>query len=202
MTLKHVQTGFSQLLRAGLIVHVRDCRQRFTYGLLIRDVLGIGGQRPWGNHDALVVQSGAGPGLGIGDATLFRCRITPLEDYNRRIRSGDVQVRVYEVVNATARQEIDAATWWVRNVNGTVYDFRGILYLTFKSVFRRSRPVREWTWANWCTEGVGRAWLAAGRNVYRNVAPTPLTTERRLVGADATLRDVTQWAVDYSRPLA
>jgi len=201
-------------LRPGLIVHGRRTAAR-SFGGWIRVVLSVdliqqGLRGVWGNHDALVV-TGPDGNLGIGDAIgnrwPFRCKVTSLADYERSCTAGDYSVRLYEVIGATPGQEQAAADWWMLNVFGTFYDFKGIWYLFWSTLLgRASKRARQWEWAHWCTEGVARAYqLGAKINAYLKDHATPLTTEKRggEYGGPAlkvTLHQVTDQMVKPFRP--
>ena len=192
------------LLFVGQIIHTRS---NTTIGRLIRRARGS-----WGSHAALVV-SPDGRTLAIGDAVFPRCKLTPVEEYNRMLREGVIErLEVYEVVGATPSQEVFAASWWETYVLGTPYDFLAHPRLWLKATFgdweeldpttwlkgtRWVCCIMRWVgqaaagleWAHWCTEGVMLAYKDAGCDPYKKNNPTPFTTEKRL--KQGKLTDVT-----------
>ena len=170
-------------LRSGMIWHHRwdslTC-------CMIRKIL-----RSWGCHDGIVIRSGPAK-AGIGDSRPFRARTTPLSYYNEMIRGGILEVRIYELVEATYDQERAAVSYWLRNVHGTIYDFGAFPLLFTKAMLGDWLPtVAGWEWANWCTEGVMMSYLkGAGLDPWNKRNSTPKTTENRAEAG--LLRDVTE----------
>lgn len=176
-------------IRAGLIVHGRRIKPFVAKGQAIRWALNKGLRKKgwpdvWGNHDALIVGDSAG-GYGIGDSEPMRAKINSLEDYEREMSLGNYAVRIFRVKAARREEEIAAADYWVKHINGTFYDFRAYPYLFIKAVFHDySEKVAGWEWAFWCTEGVARSYRKGPRrgslvDPYLKKSPTPLTTEKR-----------------------
>lgn len=173
-------------LEVGMIVHAR------TYGWVgktIRKVLGCRGKnKVWGNHDAIIVEK---EGMFmIGESVPPRAKLTLLEDYERGMRAGNIEVKVYEVVGANIKECRKAEKFWLSTVCGTFYDFLAFPRLFIKSWLVDLIPTETgWEWAHWCTEGVARAWEeGASILVWRKLNPTPWTTEKRV---GKTLVDVT-----------
>ncbi|MEM4360345.1 MAG: hypothetical protein QXT45_07440 [Candidatus Bilamarchaeaceae archaeon] len=143
----------------------------------------------WGNHDALVIAYNGH--LFVGETQPPWSRIVDLDDYNRDIEQGRIEVRVLRVPHATETQRLYASYWWVNNVQGRLYDFAAYPRLIgkciangFLNLFRPNRwrelinTEAGWKWASFCSEGVADAWAAAGYDICPGVAnPTPLHIE-------------------------
>lgn len=191
-------------LRSGLIFHVRS---HGFFGRSIRNLLSHKyvkeGRLPvWGNHDAITARSKSGK-VYVGDAEPFAAHWRSIGDYQRMIASGVRTVRVFEVIGATLKQEAEASDWWDANIKGTIYDFWAFPRLAYKCVFPeflQTKTGKEW--ANWCTEGVARAFAECAEPVdaWGKSNPTPLTTEKRAgwypdLPGPVTLRDITSQVV-------
>lgn len=197
------------MMRAGLIIHVRTLKPKLGFGGMIRIMLNrglkkLGLHRVWGNHDAITVQDFEGV-IGIGESVPLCARVTTIEKYERDIAAGKIEVKVYEVIDASPMDEALAARWWIRNVCGTPYDFKAFPYLIIKAMFSGVHDrVAGWEWANFCTEGIGHAFKkgTAGDpseaiDPYNKDMPTPLTTEKRAgeyptTTSAITLREITK----------
>lgn len=154
----------------------------------------------WGNHDSLF---DAVPGFGWCslDCRFPVNRPTPCDEDDERLSNGDLELRVYEVADATIAQEEGAAAWWMGNVNGELYDLLAFPRLWIKNRIgnaSRSRcPVLRWIGniaagvenLEYCTEANARA--------YAHVGCRPLGRAHNLTPRDPelwvgdTLRDVT-----------
>lgn len=182
----------------GLIIHVRG--NRFFWSKAIQKTLGS-----WGNHDALVLSLPSG--VGIGDTEPMRSKVTSLADYEKLMNAGGksrIEVKVYIPEGYTAVLGNNASWYWQQNVKGTMYDFRAYPRLFIKGISKGffeqvpgigalARKPAGWEWANWCTEGVCKAWKHAGQiDIAGKENPTPLTMEKRV---GTTLRDITSMAI-------
>jgi len=152
----------------------------------------------WSNHQGLVVRDTATGQLGIAESTPERgAAITPWVDYERDIRSGKYKVRVYEVLGASSTAGAQAQSNWIAKVKGTFYDYLAYIRLTIKTLFIDLSDISPtnwftswlksigdraagWKWANWCTEGVGKAYVMdpPGIDIYQTPNPTPATHEQ------------------------
>lgn len=162
----------------GTILHFRTMDEEGNltrYGKLITATIGS-----WGTHDAMVVRHHGE--WYAGDAISPFCRLTPIEDINRMLRETCTQVRLYYPAPLDGRHialGTDAAAWWINNVQGRPYDWRGILFLGIKRFLSAIPVIRHWEWAYWCTEGVGQAWAHGAGITSLADKPTPGTVEKR-----------------------
>lgn len=150
----------------------------------------------WGNHDALACRFNGH--WYVGDATHPQARLTPLAEYARDLVDGEIELRIYRPRYTTAAEATAAAAWWMREVNGTWYDWAAYPRLLLKSVLGDLLPwPAGWEWAWYCTESCRQAWIEAtksaelprGMDFWRKTNPTPRTTEKRV--EDGALVDVT-----------
>lgn len=167
-------------LRPGLILNMST---NSLFGRLIRFVLARNweDQRACPNHDAIVVEHDGK--LWIGESQPPVARLSPIEQYEKEIKSGFIyRLRVLEVTGATKKQERAAADWWLENVKNSPYDYKGIFRLLIKAIFGNwFKSAAGWEWARWCTEGVAEAWKNGAKlDVWGKNNPTPLTTLTRL----------------------
>lgn len=180
-------------LEVGMIWHVRTDT---TFGKLIRKVL----KGVFGNHDGLTAK--INDDWFIEESVPFFATLTPINDYIKKIDSGNYQVRIYRVKDATKEKKNKAVEYWLKNIYKTFYDFFAMPRLLWKAdIFDLSNSKITWLkklgdkacgfeWSNWCTEGCATAWLkGANFDVWKKTNPTPLTTEKRV---GDTLEDVTQ----------
>lgn len=159
-----------EILLPGDILHVRG--NSLFPSKAIRHMLGS-----WGNHDAIVVSFNGR--LRIGETAPPWSRLLELDDYNRDIESGKIQVRVYRVPSATDVDRFRAGEWWIDHVQGRFYDFMAYPRLIAKCLIGDLwKKAAGWKWANWCTEGVFLAWACRGVTIWPTNNPTPLHTEK------------------------
>lgn len=166
-------------LRPGMVLNMST---NSLFGRLIRFVLARDwkDRRECPNHDAIVVEEDGK--LWIGESQPPVARLTPLEQYEKEIRSGFIyRLRVLEVAGATEAQERAAAHWWLDNVRNSPYDYRGIVRLLIKAIFGNwINAAVGWEWSRWCTEGVADAWKHGAKfDPWKKINPTPLTTWTR-----------------------
>lgn len=177
----------SDVAQPGMILSMSTTT---TIGGLIRMALGkayveinggLGSKDDCPNHDAIVIQH-AGR-LWVGDAVYPKCKLTPIEDYDRELRDGSIyNLRVLRVRQATTKQHYDAAEWWFKNVLGTDYDWYAFPRLLGKAMFGdwcKCAAGMEWAW--YCSEGIKGAFDNAGIEIYNKNNPTPLTTYKRML---------------------
>jgi len=199
------------LLRRGDWLHVRGTSfvARFIRRGLNRMVrrlckaLGIPVVKVWGNHDGIFIKCGnqwyIGEALGSGN------KLTRLSVYEKSISAGKEQVKVYRVCPPDEYDDAKrigkyAAHNWLEHIQKTRYDYRGLFCLWLKSLFPFIKRMREWEWANWCTEGVGKSfrdWSPPVFDIMQTRYPTPMTVEQcagelpRKPGKLTTLVDIT-----------
>jgi len=140
-------------------------------------------------HDGIVVE--VDEQFYIGESRPFKARLTSLDTYEEKFESNIcLNPRIFEVKIATKIEEYTAAEYWLKHVNGTLYDFMAFPYLSIKNLLMdNSEKVAGWEWAHWCTEGVAEAYCAAlGYDIYNKTNPTPLTTIKRVL--EGVFRDV------------
>jgi len=180
-------------LLPGMILHTRSHE---LYGIAIRSML-----HSWGNHDAILIRSpSVNTAWYVGESIWPRARMVPLVEYEAYLNSTGRECRVYWPTKATVAAGMAAGLWWEQNVKGTWYDVRGVAWLAIKlsltqiGMGRVAPRIRQWEWANWCTEGVERAWqIGAGRHVLLNEHPTPLTVEKR--EGDGVVENLSEFAI-------
>jgi len=135
------------------------------------------------NHDGIVVPYRGN--LYVGDAVYPRCKLTPIEDYDKEIQQGSIyNLRVLRVRVATTKQHELAAEWWLKNVLGTPYDWYAFPKLLTKALIGDLfECVAGMRWAWYCTEGVRDAFASekVGVKFYEKYHPTPLTTYKRML---------------------
>lgn len=186
-------------LEPGMVWHTRG---QSNFAKLIRKALNANKPNPrcWGSHDAITVE--VNNEWFIGESKPLRACLTPIQEYLDEINKNIVEVRVYNVIDATMLQGSKAATYWTLEVNGTLYDFAAFPRLLFKALIADfSTSKLKWIkrlgdiacgseWANWCTEGCSKAWKnGAGIDVWAKPNPTPFTTEKRI---GKTLEEITK----------
>lgn len=206
---------FSAQLREGMNVHVRH---NSRLGRMIRwalnkwlkricEDLGVPVVQVWGNHDGITVKVNGR--MFIGEATPRGNILTPVEDYERLLDLGKIEVRIYEVIGATLADGKNAAMFWILNVKGRPYNFMAYPRLLCKSLFfdlsyskikwlkKIGDKAAGWEWADWCTEGFQKAWVRI-KDVLQTGNPTPLTVEQvanevpRRISKLTMLRQVTE----------
>ena len=188
----HVRgTSFvARFIRRGLNRMVRRlCEQ---HGIEKREI--------WGNHDGLLIPKTSQAIWHVGEALGTGNQLTPLTAYEKSINDGKEQVRVYRCVDNSGHHGIHAAANWMVHIKGRPYDYRGLFNLWIKSMFPFVKRVREWEWANWCTEGCGAAYREynpPALDIMQTRHPTPMTVEQcagelpHKDGKRITLMDVT-----------
>ena len=125
-------------LKPGLIMSVR------SYGMFGRGIRYAEGKwqrriskfklipykAPWGSHNALVLANDV-----VGEALIKEGNIVTLVDnYNKMIKDGKVEVRFYEVINVITEQENQATNIWIKKVQGKKYDYQAFPRLILKSL--------------------------------------------------------------------
>lgn len=159
-------------LRPGDILHSYTDG---VFGRLIRKAIGSRG-----SHDALVVDAASG-GLCVAESLPRGGALTPLGDYEARMRAGKTTVLVLRIPGASVVDGCLAAQWMESNIMGTPYDFWAFPRLWLKAKLGDwfpSQAGKEWAW--YCTESVRAAWRMAGFDPWAKNNPTPRTTEKRL----------------------
>lgn len=217
-------------LRPGLWLHrrsygfagrgIRNCLD--VLANRISRLYGDGGPvEVFGNHDALVVpveqcDLGDWDQLAIGEQKTLGAGLSTLDSWEKDMTAGTCEVRVYEVIGATARQEQKAANWWHEAIRGRPYDYMAYPRLIIKTrignlenikatdcltrkLKNLGRKAAGWEWAGWCTEDCQDCYKnGAGIDVLQTNNPTPLTVEQvadqlpRKPGKETTLLDVTK----------
>jgi len=206
---------FSPYLREGLNVHVRS---NSRIGRMVRwslnkwlkricETLGVPIVKVWGNHDGITVKVNGR--MFVGEATPRGNVLTSVEEYERRMELGKIDVKIYEVVGANLADEKNAAMYWILNIKGRPYNWMAYPRLLWKSMFfdlsyskvKRLKKIGDkvagWEWADWCTEGFQKAWVRI-KDVLQTGNPTPLTVEQiadevpRRAGKVTMLREVTE----------
>jgi len=160
-------------LHPGLIVSVRS---KSTLGTMIQDMQEIAYQRycdkrdieyvaPWANHNGLLMQWPGTPNWAVGEALAQGSVMTPIEEYEREMSEGLIEVRVYEVLGASEADCIRACQNWLTYIKGQDYDWTAYPRLFFKTRFmnlensripglRRLGAIAAGSeWDRWCTEG-------------------------------------------------
>jgi len=175
-------------LRPGLWFHFR------SYGFCgrgIRFFLAILAHRSglkgcWGNHDAILIRQG--DEWYVGESTAKGGVLTPLSEYLADIAKGAVDMRVYQVRECPVEIELQAATNWLIDHKGRMYDFKAIFLLAFKCIFGRLNDrLADWEFADFCTEATNDAYADAytthtgirSTHPLLKKHPTPLTVEIR-----------------------
>ena len=167
-------------LRPGLILNMST---RTVMGGLIRRALRFGWDGRLSdipNHDAIVVRHYGK--TYIGESKPPFAGLTPIEDYERMVESGEVyNLRIMAVAGAHEEQELLASAWWLSNVNRKPYDWMAFPRLLWKATMADWCPrAAGWEWAWDCTEGVRDAYkIGAGVDPWGKNNPTPLTTFKR-----------------------
>ena len=208
-------------LQPGDDLHVRTYS---VIGKLIRTGLAVSldidDPRPWGNHDAMLIpiallsdaqraRMPEGETWCVGDAQPLLNRVTPLCEYERRMNlpASDrdrIHVRVFRPVNWTMLGGLAAADWWLKNVEGHVYNITAYPLLMLRClVGQKSNIISGWNKLRFCTRGYAEGWRlgAALQDVMGgNLDPTPYTTEKRLYngglsGPAPTLLDVSEQTI-------
>jgi hypothetical protein len=117
----------------------------------------------------------------------FACT-TPWEDYEDKMRAGQVTVSILRVPGLTPadRQAIVGA--WYREVRGTFYDFMAFPRLLIKATVIDVCPrAAGWEWAHFCTEGCQKSFRVGTKSridPWRKDNSTPGTTEHRVYEGD------------------
>lgn len=132
-----------------------------------------------GSHDGIIVPCRESKhGVGVGESLMMHGTIiTPWEDYIAKIEQGKCDVWIFDVIGATSSDDEHACDVFILRELGKRYDYRGIFCFLGKALtYNYSEIVKDWEWANWCTETVGICWKHLG--VFQTEHPTPLTTEQ------------------------
>lgn len=160
-------------LRPGMVVRLRSDSR---FGKLILKMLKI----CWSTHDAGVIIMPSGK-IYIGDSQPLFAKMTPIEVYDEKVASGKWQVKFLLPKGYTPEKGVRASEYWVRHINGSLYDFAAFPRLGLKCLFGDIwKKAAGWEWAKWCTEGWAISWLKGGElNPWRKSNPTPLTTQKR-----------------------
>jgi len=145
---------------------------------------GIETRKIWGNHDGIFIKSGSqwyiGEALGSGN------KMTPISAYEKSISTGKEEMKIYRVIPNDEYDDAEeigeqAADNWLAHIHGRGYDYRGLFYLWIKSIFPFVKRMREWEFADWCTEGGNSAfrdWAPPLFNLLQTKYPTPMTVEQ------------------------
>ena len=169
---------FTDKVRAGDIIHVTQLRN------------GLPDRRWWGGCAALIqfwLGDGCHDGIwviapdctGIGDTIPHRARITPKEDYERRMSNGEITVQVFRPKGAMEYDGDCAGNYWRTHQLGEIYNYPAYLLLPFKVFSDKLQWHIDLPW-EWCTEAVMWSWKeGADMDVYHNRKPTPWTTIKR-----------------------
>lgn len=161
-------------LRPADIIH------SLSRGKMSRQITRVIGSK--GSHDALFL----GQHAGIGESIMWPpfSSATPVDSYEDRMRSGDLQVAVLRVPGMTAPQGHAVVAAWFKHVRGTFYDFAAFPRLFIKATIADVYPkAAGWEWAHWCTEGLRVSYLSGSHGFidpWAKPNPTPRTTENRL----------------------
>lgn len=183
-----ISLDYSQL-RPGDIFHVRSFG---FWANAIREMLGS-----WGNHDGLLLNldhwqdktARCDPeNWYVGDSRPLRAKPTPLWQYERMIKLGQCEAKIYRPKKMLNCDEPGRAAqaYWMTFVNKSFYDFMAYPRLFLKCVFGDIfQAGAGWEWAHWCTEGVANSLKFGGKvDPYRKSNPTPYTTEKRVMSEE------------------
>ena len=174
-------------LQVGDIIQTRSFH---VFGRGIRAVIGS-----YTNHTGMVVRKF--DRFYVGEAVAPRSRLTPLDDYEKQINSGETIVRVLRVKSATPEQRQAVSQYFIAQKIGLKYPL-GVLRLWVMR-FTNSLPWK--VRGEWCTRIVWDSWHHVVPDVLmrppdqdnpegkRKKNPTPRTVENRLVAG--VLVDVT-----------
>jgi hypothetical protein len=128
--------------------------------------------------------------LWVGESVSPQSKLTPLAEYERRIKTGEIRnVQLFEVRGVSRLRQAMAAEWWTDHILNGPYDWPAFVRLMFKAFFGDvCSAAAGLTWAHWCTEGVKDAYVYAGHDLYEgNQNPTPLTTIKRWIEGELSL---------------
>lgn len=145
-------------------------------------------RKPWGSHDGIIVRDQHGE-FCVGES--LACKggtLTPWTTYLSNIAKGRCKVRIYRMKGwedpGVSRLAAHTAAAWLDKVHGTKYDYAGI-YSISKAMakyilFNLDKRIRDWEWANWCTEGVGLAYRIPPVciELFDTQSPTPMHVEQ------------------------
>lgn len=178
-------------LLPGDIIHVRGF-YKFSYA--IRAIIGS-----VGNHDGMAVLRQ--DRFYIGEAVPPRSKLTTLEEYEAKMSTGEIIVRVYRPPNATIEQRRSVSNLFIETKLGIDYPMSVARLWPLRFVNSLPWKIK----GQWCTKIVFEAWHAVvpgsmdrppdrqSKNGKRKKNPTPRTTENRL--AIGVLHDVTDACV-------
>lgn len=181
-----------RMTKPGMILATRS---NTAHGRLTRFGLGS-----WSDHNAIVVP-GEDVTVAVGESVFPLARTLGLEAYARYMTDTGRECRVYWPHGAADIQGMNAGRMWLAQSLGRPYDVRGVVRLGYKAAWQkwfcrwpilrhRAPVIREWEWADWCSESVNDAWsYELGHNLAQKAHPTPLTFDHR--AADGTLDVVT-----------
>jgi hypothetical protein len=171
--------------------------------------LGVPFVEVWGNHDGLIMTPSvphAGADWGVAEALAQGEVVTPLDQYEKDLESGHLEVRVFEVIPRTETENIREIMWraavnWETDCSSHPYDYWAYVGLILKAIFDIdvSTANREHFW---CTEGCQDSFhpnppKAPDYDVLQDGTPTPMHVEQvadlipRPNGRARTLQEIT-----------
>lgn len=172
--------------------------------------LGVPFKEVWGNHDGLIILDNVphtGAPAGIGEALGKGSVITPLDQYEKDMASGHLEVRVFEPVPRTPEENVRETMWraacnWENDVNDHPYDYWAYIGLICQALLGIDVSTAD-RQHFWCTEGAmdGYDPTPPGPPDYdllQDDTPTPMHVEQvadlipRPAGRTVTLREVTE----------
>jgi len=204
-------------LEAGMWVHVRSnwwLGRGIRYALdkweaRVCARLGVPAARVWGNHDGLIMTPlvpHIGPDYGIGEALAQGEVISPLEDYERDMAKGELEVRIYKPLLRTPNEDVRRVMWqaavnWETDVSSHRYDYWAYVGLIVRCFFGIDVKTSDRT-KFWCTEGCQDSYDPSpmrepAYDILQDDTPTPMHVEQVAglipmpAGRRITLQDVT-----------
>jgi hypothetical protein len=149
------------------------------------------------NHNALIIRHNT-RGWGVGDMFPPCGVFMPLSHYEDLVESGDYEIFVFRIKDATASEREAMSRWWQREIDGQPYS-KFSMYRLWVKFFKKNLP---WTIkGTWCTRSVGIVCakvFSQARNPFRKKYvkgmplkknETPRTIENRVI--QGMLKDVT-----------
>jgi len=156
--------------------------------------LGVPAVPVWGNHDGIVIGPNVphiGPDWGIGEALAEGSVITSLEQYEKDMASGHLEVRVFVPLPRTPEENPREVMWkaacnWEMDVEDRKYDYWAYIGLICQAFLGWHISTDE-RGHFWCTEGADDAYILCppDYDLLQDDTPTPMHVEQvaRTAGA-------------------
>jgi hypothetical protein len=178
-------------LQIGDIVHVRHETGIFARLILwgqdrllerLCEALEIPVVKSWGNHDGLIVPlAGSRCGLGVCEALYAQgVTVTPWEEYESKIASGDTRVRIYRKLGIMEREGLEVAKAALSKV-GEKYDVLAIIKLAWRILKGKfSMNISDDPEEEYCTElDRDSFYIVFGdQEPWQEKHPMPMSTEQ------------------------